>query len=194
MSNPKYYNDAVRFGDLLVRLVQYLIHNAPMNKSISVEQCYVTRNPDGNEVYGTEFRRYNHSMGIVLFDDPIYCDLRNNKHIPSSPLFESDNSLFNLDTTVRRGYTYSDISDDHDVLLLREYTEEMLFQLSLIHDERFLFNEILTSYLHDSTLPYSFVHRMFAVENLMEVIPTEFDDDDHRFIKEIYQYCKDGEE
>lgn len=193
MSNPKYYNDAVRFGEILVRLVQYLLTKSPINKSISIEQCYVTRNPDGTEVYGTEFRRYQQSMGIVLFDDPIYCDERNNKHVPCTPMFDSDNSLFNMNTTMRRGYKYSDQSDDHNVLLLREYTEEMLFQLSLIHDERYLFNEILTAYLHDSILKYSFVYRMFAVENLMEVISSEFDDDDHRFIKEIYQYCQDGE-
>lgn len=192
--NPKYYNDAVQYGAILVRLVKYLTQKGSMNKNIKIDQCYVTRNPDGTEVFGTEFRRYHNNMGIVLFDDPVYCDHRNNMHVPCTPLFENDNSLFNMHTSMRRGYKYSDLSEDHNVLLMREYTEEMLFQLSLVHDERYLFNEILTSYLHDSIVEYSFVHRIKFVESLMEAIPTEFDDDDQRFIKEIYQYCKDGEE
>lgn len=193
MSNPKYYNDAVRYGSILVRLIQYLTQKAPMNKELYTQQCYVTRNPDGAEVYGTEFTTNKISLGIVVFDDPIYCDERNNMHVPCTPLFEKDNTLFNIHTTMRRGYKYSSASDDHNVLLLREYTEEMLFQLSLIHDERYLFNEILTAYLHDSILKYSFVHRMASLVAVMKVIP-EFDEDDHRFVQEIYQYCQDGEE
>lgn len=192
-TKSNYYNDAVRFAGIIKELVRYLTQEAPTNKSIYIEQCYVSRDSTDKEIYGTEFKLgYMGGTGLVLFDDTVISDVRDGE-VVSTPLYDNDNALFYAPSTVRRGYSYNKVDDDHEVLTLPEYTEEMLFQLSLLHDETYLFNDVLTSALLDAKIRYSIVYKLPTVQGLIGAIPS-FTRSDVEFCNTLYQYCTRGEE
>lgn len=192
-TKSNYYNDAVRFAGIIKELVRYLTQEAPTNKSIRIEQCYVSRDATDKEIYGTEFKLgYMSGTGFILFDDTVISDVRDGE-VVSTPLYDRDNALFHKNSSKRRGYSYHKLDDDHEVLTLPEYTEEMLFQLSLLHDETYLFNDILTSALLDAKIRYSIVYKLPTVQGLIRAIPS-FNRSDVDFCSTLYQYCTRGEE
>lgn len=190
---PKYFNDAVKFSDILHRLVKYLTEKSPADKNFYISTCYVTRDSSDREIYGTEFKLGFMNTGIVLFDDQILTSTCSRYELCSSPVFSSDRVVFYKEAMTRRGYFYGREDEDHTVLHLEEYTEEMLFQLSLVHDDVYLFNDILTSALHHAKVKFSTVYTLPAVQAMLPVIPDLFNSDDLEVLKSIYQYCTLGD-
>lgn len=181
------YRLAIEFGEFMVRVVRTLqITSADdlYRYSLACRTSYITYDDvHGREVYGLEYLLRSASDGVILFSTEVYGD--DKKPFPSTSLSFNANSVFNsLSTTA--GTTVDDI---HEVLPLNEWTEERLFQESLLSTDLDIFNHVLTSYLHSANI-CSVIYTYCSLHEIASNIPMFIRDEDILMLEKVLDYAK----